>query len=118
VLATAAVGRTAEAQADAVARAAVEAAQPTDDGPEVNDQILQNMLGNLYVRYSSLSEFVEVGEGGFATVHKALYRHPNGMTQIVAVKQLLASRVAEREDLKDFIAVRRRSRAPRLLYSA
>jgi serine/threonine protein kinase len=64
------------------------------------------MLGSLYVRYESLSELEEIGAGGFATVHRAKYTHVNGMTQMVAVKQLLKSRLNSKQDLNDFIAVR------------
>ena len=72
----------------------------------MNENVLQSMLGPLYLKYGSLSDFEELGEGGFATVHRAKYKHSNGMTQIVAVKQLLKARVSDRDDLRDFIAVR------------
>ena len=47
-----------------------------------------------------------IGEGGFATVYKARLRHENGMGQIVAVKALREARMANSEDLREFIAVR------------
>jgi hypothetical protein len=72
---------------------------------EDTEGILLAMLGKLYIRYASLSDFEPIGEGGFATVHRAKLKHDNGMMQIVAVKQLRESRLSNSDDLHEFIAV-------------
>ena len=77
----------------------------TED-PDINGMVLENMLGELYVPISRLSEFEELAAGGFATVQRAKMQHANGMSQMVAVKQLLQSRVNSNQDLQDFIQVR------------
>jgi predicted HAD superfamily Cof-like phosphohydrolase len=67
--------------------------------------VLSAMLGPLYVKKGSLELMEEIGEGGFATVHRASMTHENGMTQNVAVKMLREHRLVSGEDLKEFITV-------------
>ena len=85
-------------------RSASGLSQGTEE-PEVNEAVLENMLGNLYVPYKQLADFEDIAAGGFATVQRATFRHLNGMSQTVAVKQLLESRVSSKQDLKDFAEV-------------
>ncbi|NJR41467.1 MAG: hypothetical protein HC767_01205 [Akkermansiaceae bacterium] len=66
-----------------------------------------DLLGDMLIDYSMLSNLEQIGEGGFATVHRAQLTHRNGMKQNVAVKKLRSERVQSDEDLKEFITVRR-----------
>jgi hypothetical protein len=68
--------------------------------------VLSAMLGPLYVKNDSLKILEVIGEGGFATVHRARMTHENGMTQFVAIKMLRDSCLVSSDNLKEFIAVR------------
>jgi hypothetical protein len=79
---------------------------PTEEtGDGAAGAFLRALLGDLFIDRSSLSEFQELGEGGFATVHSATLTHRNGMKQLVAVKRLRPERMQHDDDLKEFIAV-------------
>lgn len=77
------------------------------DGVEVTPEVvLKNLLGDLFVEDSLLSDVRELGEGGFATVQSAHLTHPNGMKQLVAIKRLRPERLGSEDSLTEFIAVR------------
>lgn len=77
------------------------------DGVQVTaEMVLKQLLGDLFVEDSLLSEVRDLAEGGFATVQSAHLTHPNGMKQLVAIKRLRPERLDSEESLTEFIAVR------------
>lgn len=89
------------------------------DGVEVTPEVvLKNLLGDLFVEDSLLSDVRELGEGGFATVQSAHLTHPNGMKQLVAIKRLRPERLCSEDSLTEFIAVRQPISSLRVAYAS
>lgn len=91
--------------AAAEAAPAPASATAAPDGPPVPPkQLLQGMLGDLFIDTACLLGLRDIAEGGFATVQSATLRHGNGMKQIVAVKRL-KSHLITATDFNEFIKV-------------
>jgi serine/threonine protein kinase len=108
-----------------LAIAAAQAAAQAQQGPTMTpDEVLQELLGDLYIDPSRLDEQQLLGEGGFAAVHAATLAPPGGGRfggadpenssssflaplgggEPVAVKRLRPDALAGPEELKEFLA--------------
>ncbi|KAI8465382.1 MAG: hypothetical protein J3K34DRAFT_396170 [Monoraphidium minutum] len=90
----------------AAAPGAASGAEPPHAGGMTPAEVLQELLGPLYVDSSLLEMGELLGEGGFAEVHRAVLRDPAlpGFEEAVAVKTLRPGALAGPHELREFLA--------------